>query len=163
MRAHLPDNSPRRAVLAIDYGRRRMGLAVSDALGLIARPLATWTRVNRRGDFARLRDVCRAHGVGVIIIGWPLHLDGKEGEMAGEAARFAERIRKHVGLPVELVDERLSSWEAEQTLADAESSRRSQPAGRRRKPVDDVAAAVILRDYLSRDARGTSSAAPGRS
>jgi putative Holliday junction resolvase len=136
-----------------------MGLAVSDALGLIARPLATWTRVNRRGDLARLRDVCRAHDVGVVIVGWPVHLDGQQGEMAGEAARFAERIRKHVGLPVELVDERLSSWEAEQALADAASSRRSQHGARRRKPVDDVAAAVILRDYLSRGPSAASSAA----
>jgi putative Holliday junction resolvase len=148
----LPDTSQRRAILAIDYGRRRIGLAVSDALGLIARPLATWIRVNRRRDLARLRELCRAQGVGVIIVGWPLHLDGKESEMAGEAARFAERIRKHVGLPVELVDERLSSWEAEQAIAEAASPRRSQYGKRRRKPVDDVAAAVILRDYLSRGA-----------
>jgi putative Holliday junction resolvase len=139
-----------------------MGLAVSDALGLIARPLATWTRVNRRRDLARLRELCRAHGVGVIIVGWPLHLDGTESEMAGEAARFAERIRKHVGLPVELVDERLSSWEAEQAIAEAALPRRSQYGRRRRKPVDDVVAAVILRDYLTRGADVASRAAHQR-
>lgn len=147
---HIPNEPPRRAVLAIDYGRRRIGLAVSDALSLTARPLATWTRVNRRRDLAMLRDLCRAHDVGVIVVGSPLHLDGRQSEMAGETARFAERIRKHIGLPVELVDERLSSWEAKEVLAKAALPRRSQQGGRQRKPVDDVAAAVILRDYLSR-------------
>jgi putative Holliday junction resolvase len=131
-----------RAVLAIDYGRRRMGLALSDRLGLTARPLATWERTNRRRDLARLRELCRQHAVGGIVVGWPLRLDGTPGEMAREAAGFAGRLRKHIGLPVELVDERLSSWEAtEQTHA---------AGNRSAKPVDELAAAVILRDYLTR-------------
>jgi putative Holliday junction resolvase len=140
----------RRRVLAIDYGRSRIGLAVSDPLGVTARPLATWTRANRRRDLARLRELCRAHDIGTIIVGWPLRLDGKPGEMAGEAARFAERVGKYIGLRVELVDERLSSWEAGQVVA--EGALRGQPLRdrKRRKPLDDVAAAVILRDYLTR-------------
>jgi putative Holliday junction resolvase len=80
-------------------------------------------------------------------VGWPLRLDGTPGEMAREAARFAERLRKHLGsLPVELADERLSSWEASQQAHET-GSQASRRAG---KPLDDVAAAVILRDYLSR-------------
>lgn len=131
-------------MLAIDYGRRRLGLALSDALGVIARPLAIWERTNRRNDLARLRDLCRRHAVGRIVVGWPIRLDGAPGEMAHEAAAFAERLRKHLGRPVELADERLSSWEAGEQLR--ESGQR-----RARQPVDDVAATVILRDYLTRE------------
>lgn len=134
---------PQRAVLAIDYGRRRLGLALSDTLGVTARPLAVWERTNRRNDLARIRDLCREHAVGRIVVGWPIRLDGTPGEMAREAAGFAERLRKHLGRPVDLADERLSSWEAEQQLRESGSRR----AG---KPVDDVAATVILRDYLAR-------------
>jgi putative Holliday junction resolvase len=136
--------------LAIDYGRRRLGLALSDLLGITARPLATWERTNRRGDLARIRDLCRRHAVGRIVVGWPIRLDGTPGEMAREAARFAERLRKNLGgLPVELADERLSSWEASQQVQET-GGRAAHRAGKR---LDDVAAAVILRDYLSR-ARG---------
>jgi putative holliday junction resolvase len=135
-------------VLAIDYGRKRMGLALSDELGLTARPLVTWTRVNRRRDLARLRELCRGYRVAKIVVGWPLRLDGTAGDMADETRRFAERVRKHLGLPVELVDERLSSWAAEEVLADA--TPQSAVARRERPPLDQVAAAVILRDYLAR-------------
>jgi len=136
-------------VLAIDYGRKRLGLAVSDALRVTARPLATWNRSNRRQELARLRTLCRSEGITHIVVGWPLHLGGEPGEMASEATRFAERIRSNLGIPVELVDERLSSWEAEQILAEGGSAR---VRSRRRKQhkLDQAAAAVILRDYLRR-------------
>jgi len=135
---------PRR-VLAVDYGRRRIGLAVSDELGLTARPLAILVRVNRQNDLRRLREACRTHGVTHIIVGQPLHMTGEAGEMANEAARFAARLEKEIGIGVELVDERLTTWEAEQALAETKLSAR-----RRRKSLDDVAAAVLLRDYLER-------------
>jgi putative holliday junction resolvase len=135
---------PRR-ILAVDYGRKRIGLALSDALGLTAQPLTTLTRVNRQTDLRRLREACRTHGVTHIIVGHPLHMTGEAGEMANEAARFAARIEKEIGIGVELVDERLTSWEAEQTITETNSSAR-----RRRKPLDDVAAAILLRDYLER-------------
>jgi putative holliday junction resolvase len=139
-------------VLAVDYGRKRIGLALSDELGLTAQPLATLVRVNRQTDLRRLREACRAHGVAHIIVGHPLHMTGDAGEMADEAARFAARLEKETGIGVELVDERLTSWEAKQTIAETHSSASSKK--RRRKPLDDVAAAVLLRDYLERT-RGT--------
>lgn len=138
----------RSAILAIDYGRRRIGLAISDELAITARPLATWTRSNRRHDLARLRQLCRALNVGTVIVGWPLHLDGRPGEMAMEAMRFAARVRKELGLPVQLMDERLSSHEAR--AARAGSSDERLPGRRRKETLDDVAAAVVLRDYLAR-------------
>ena len=75
----------------------------------------------------RLRELCRNHAVGSIVVGWPIHLDGTPGTMAAEAARFADRLRKQLGLPVDLLDERLSSWEAEQVI----EHKRTAPDGRR--------------------------------
>jgi len=136
-------------VLAIDYGRKRLGLAVSDSLRVTARPLATWNRSNRRQEVARLRVLCREQQVSLIVLGWPLRLDGAQGEMASEAARFAERIRTDLGILVELVDERLTSWEAEQALAET-AARKPRSRNRKQHKLDEVAAAVILRDYLRR-------------
>ena len=136
-------------ILAIDYGQKRIGLAISDEMGLTAHPLQTLERTNRRNDIRRLREIARQNGVRRIVVGHPVHLDGTESEMTNEAARFAARIRKELGLPVELADERLSSWEAEQVLAEVGKKRRSGDA------VDHVAAAVILRDYLARRKRNS--------
>jgi len=133
-------------VLAIDYGRRRIGLALSDPLGLTAQPLETLARTNRRGDLRRLGEIVRQHEVRRIVVGHPLNLDGTSSEMAAEAEQFAARIEKQLRLPVELVDERLSRWEAEQMLA----AERAVSGKRRGGEVDHLAAAVILRDYLER-------------
>lgn len=129
-------------ILAIDYGRRRIGLAVSDELGITAVPVATLERKNRQEDIRRLREITRKYKITLIIVGSPLHLAGHAGEMAKEAARFASRIKKELGLPVELRDERLTSWDAEQTL--------KENTGRKAKKthLDSVAAAILLRDFL---------------
>ncbi len=137
-------------ILAIDYGRRRIGLALSDALELLPRPLATLVRTNRREDIRRLREIVRQHGIRHIIVGHPLHLDGQVSEMGEEAARFAARIRKQLALPVELVDERLTSWEAQQVLNQTEASR---PKHSRKIGLDALAAALMLKEYLERAGR----------
>src|SRR6202035_764753 len=103
-------------ILAIDYGRKRLGLALSDELGVTSRPFAIWTRINRRRDLARLRELVRRQAVRRIVIGLPLHLDGTQSEMSAETKAFAGRVEKALGIPVEMVDERLSSWEAKQTV-----------------------------------------------
>lgn len=129
-------------VLAIDYGRRRHGLAVSDELALTAQPLPALVRKNRRADLRRLRELARSEGVNVILVGLPVHLDGRTGEMAKEATRFAERIEKELGLPVELRDERLTSWEAEELRNQSGTSRLKEGE------IDSIAAAVLLRQFL---------------
>lgn len=141
----------RRRILALDYGRKRIGLAVSDELRLTAQPLKTLARKNRAEDVRRLREICREQGVARIIVGHPVHMTGEAGPMAEEAARFAARLKKELGIDVELLDERLTSWEAEQTVAGTRS-----PRGRDRAALDDVAAAILLREYLDRQspARG---------
>jgi putative holliday junction resolvase len=133
-------------ILAVDYGRKRIGLALSDELGLTAQPHATLSRTNRKDDLRRLRDICRKHAVRRILVGHPLHITGEAGEMAEEAATFAARLKKEIGVEVELVDERLTTWEAHQTMAEVKSPRRKRAGA----AVDDVAAAVLLRDYLER-------------
>lgn len=126
----------------MDYGRKRIGLAISDELGLTARPLATMRRTNRRNDMKRLREICRRHGVCRILVGHPLHLTGEAGAMAEEASGFAVRLEKATDLEVELRDERLTSWEAQRMVTETRSGRP------RKGPLDDVAAAIFLRDYL---------------
>jgi putative Holliday junction resolvase len=145
----------RLCILAIDYGQRRIGLAISDEMRLTARPLQTLTRTNRRNDLRRLREIARENSVASIVVGHPLRLDGSAGDMAEEASRFAARLRKELGLPVELADERLSSWEAEQIVVTAGRLRSKERA------TDKIAAAVILRDYLERN-RSTGRGLPHR-
>ena len=132
-------------ILAIDYGRKRIGLAISDELQITAQPLQVMKRVNRREDLRRLRDICRKEGVARILVGHPLHITGEAGEMAEEAARFAARLRKELGIEVDLVDERLTSWEATQMVAETGSA-----THRKASSLDDVAAAIFLREYLER-------------
>jgi putative Holliday junction resolvase len=133
-------------ILAVDYGRRRIGLALSDELHLTAAPLTMLERTNRRDDLRRLREIVERHQVALILVGRPLHLDGAESAMSAEAARFAARLRKALRMPVELVDERLSSWAAEEFERE-----RGSRHSRKSKKRDELAAAVILRDYLARE------------
>jgi len=134
--------SESRRILAIDYGRKRIGLALSDDLGMTARPLGTLIRTNRRDDLRRLRGICREHGVAHIIVGHPVHITGEASEMSDEAARFGARVKKELGIETELYDERLTSWEAQQMVSGTDSH------SRRKGSLDDVAAAILLRDYL---------------
>jgi putative holliday junction resolvase len=149
----------RRFILAVDYGRVRMGLALADSEARMAQPLSTMERINRNEDMRRLRELARDYGVKQIVVGLPLRLDGSRGEMAEEAERFAQRVRKQIGVPVEMVDERLTSWEAERLLEEVQGrfiheekltgSKRSKNA-QAKVSVDAVAAAVILKEYLER-------------
>jgi putative holliday junction resolvase len=145
--------------LAVDYGRVRIGLAIANAETCIAQPLSTMERVNRNEDMRRLRELAREHGVKQIVVGLPLRLDGTPGEMAEEAQRFAQRVRKQIGVPVELVDERLTSWEAERLMEEVQgrfiheekmTGGRKTQHGQAKMTVDAVAAAVILKEYLDR-------------
>jgi len=154
-----PNGIERRSILAADYGRARIGLALADAETRMAQPLSTMERINRNEDMRKLRELVREHGVKQIVVGLPLRLDGTRGEMAEEAERFAARLRKQIGVPVEMVDERLTSWEAERLLEevqgrfihDEKQTGSKKPKNVRAKmSVDAVAAAVILKEYLDR-------------
>ncbi len=149
----------RQSILAVDYGRVRIGLALADAETRMAQPLSTMERVNRNEDMRRLRELVRENRVKQIVVGLPLRLDGTRGEMAEEVERFAQRVRKQIGVPVEMVDERLTSWEAERLMEEIQGRFiRDEKLGGGKKPknaqakmtVDAVAAAVILKEYLDR-------------
>src|SRR5258708_11452098 len=147
------------SILSVDYGRERMGRAIADANAKMAQPLATMDRINRNADMRRLRELVRELGVKQIVVGLPLRLDGTRGEMAEEAERFAKRVRKQIGVPVEMVDERLSSWEAERLLEEVHgrfiheeklTGVKKPKNAQTKMTVDAVAAAVILKEYLDR-------------
>lgn len=145
-------------ILAIDYGRARIGLSLVESPQDSPQPLGALERINRNEDMRRLRELARDHGVRHIVVGLPLRLDGTRGDMAEETERFAQRVRKQIGVPVAMVDERLTSWEAERVMEQEFGRKSRQPASARRKKdtdritVDSVAATIILREFLQRTA-----------
>jgi putative Holliday junction resolvase len=130
-------------VIAIDLGARRIGVAVTDGLGLTAQPLETVPRRGGKRDLDAIAALVRTHGAVRIVVGLPLGPDGELGRAVKSAEAFAARLREAIGLPVELVDESFSTVEAEEVLLAADVSR-----ARRREVVDKMAAAVILRRWL---------------
>jgi putative Holliday junction resolvase len=161
--------SQRQTILAVDYGRAKIGLALADSETRMPQPLSTMERVNRNEDMRRLRELAREHGVKQIVVGLPLRLDGSRGDMSEEVERFAQRVRKQIGVPVEMVDERLTSWEAERLMEEIQGRfiRDEKLTGGKKSKnvqakmtVDSVAAAVILKEYLGR--QGQTAASPER-
>lgn len=136
-------------ILAIDFGSRRMGLAVSDALGITAQGLETLERKNKRSDFARLERTIREYQVTEIVLGNPLRMSGEEGTQSRKVAEFAEELRHRFVLPVHLWDERLTSSEANRLLRDAEVS-----LHKRTLAVDRMAATLILQSFLQARSAG---------
>ncbi len=142
-RPRLDYNSRVRRILALDLGERRIGLAVSDPLGLTAQGLKTLERSNRRNDLKAIREAAEQYQVGLILVGQPLHMSGHAGTQAERAQAFAEDLRRRLGLEVRLWDERLTTVEAQRVL-------RSSGIGRekRRQAVDRLAAVLLLQSYL---------------
>ena len=130
-------------ILAIDYGSRRMGLAVSDPLGITAQGLETLERKNKRADFGRLERTIREYQVHEIVLGNPLRMSGEEGAQSQKVAEFAEELRRRFQIPVHLWDERLTSAEANRLLREAELSIK-----KRAQAVDRMAAVLILQSFL---------------
>lgn len=137
-------------VLAIDYGERRLGLAVSDETGAFAFPAGVLERRGGRRDFAALRALAQERGVEAIVVGLPLHLDGREGPEAAAARAFAAALGDATGLPVETLDERWTTREAERSLR--EQGLVGRRGRERKRVVDEVAATLLLRAWLARRA-----------
>lgn len=137
-------------VLALDLGQVRIGLALSDPLGITAQPLGFLQRVGPRKDLAAIADLVREHDVETLVVGLPKLLSGAEGTGAAAAREVAERLRQRLsGVRVDLWDERLTTVEAERTLVAGKVRRR-----KRRECVDSLAAALILQGYLDSRASG---------
>ena len=137
----LVDHSSR--ILAIDYGSRRMGLAVSDPLGITAQGISTLQRKNKRADFSFLGRVIRDYQVREIVLGYPLRLSGEEGTQSQKVLEFAEELRQKFQLLVHLWDERLTSAEANRVLREADLS-----IEKRAQAVDRMSAVLILQSFL---------------
>jgi putative Holliday junction resolvase len=133
-------------VLGIDLGSRRIGLAISDPEERVALPAGTLESRGRAADIAAIRGIAVERGVRRVVVGLPLHMDGRAGPEAQAARAFAEALERDLGLPVELLDERWTTREAERTLRETGSSARR----RRRGAADTLAATLLLRTYLER-------------
>ena len=129
--------------MALDVGAKRIGLAVSDALGITAQGLQTLQRKNKRSDLEGLAAVIEKYCVQEIVVGYPLHMSGSAGAQSLKVADFAEDLRRRFSLPVHLWDERLTSAEANRLLRETEMSIR-----RRGQVVDRMAATLILQSFL---------------
>jgi putative Holliday junction resolvase len=132
-------------VLGLDVGARRIGVAVSDPLGITAQGLETLQRQNKRKDLEQLRRVIREYKVKEIVVGLPLRMSGAEGTQAEKMQIFAEELRRHFKLPVHLFDERLTSAEANRLLRETDLS-----IEKRGKAVDRMAAVLILQGWMER-------------
>ena len=132
--------------LALDVGERRIGLALSDPSGLLATPLATIQRTQESADVDEVLRLAEKHDVEKMVVGLPLELSGRRGPQAGRVMAFARALIGRTELPVETVDERYSTVEAERRLRDS-----GVEPSKDRARLDAAAAAVILESYL--DAR----------
>jgi putative Holliday junction resolvase len=130
--------------LALDWGERRIGVAISDSTGMIAQPLETIaSKAGGREALERIAELVRSHEVDQIVVGLPIHMNGRRGPEAELARAFGERVRARAGVAVDYLDERWTSLEAERVLDEVGVKRRNQ-----RGRVDPIAAALLLRTWL---------------
>ncbi|MSV30209.1 MAG: Holliday junction resolvase RuvX [Bryobacterales bacterium] len=130
-------------ILALDLGKRRIGLAVSDELGMTAQGIHTLERSNMRTDIGELKRLIEARGITSILIGNPLHMSGKEGRQTGWVREFAATLERKTGLNVKLWDERLTTVEASRVLRSSGIS-----IEKRARAIDQLAAVILLQSYL---------------
>ena len=130
-------------ILAIDFGEKRIGLALSDALGITAQGLPTLFRQNMKQVLLDLAGTVKAHEVGEIIVGLPINMDGSHGKKAEEVHAFIPKLAHAAGVPVSAWDERLTSREASRFMIEADVSRKKQ-----KEQSDRLAATLILQNYL---------------
>ncbi len=133
-------------ILALDLGKKRIGLALSDPLGITAQGLETLQRTNIRQDMAALAQLIEKHEVTLLLMGHPLHMSGDESRQSEYTREFADRLAAYTGIEVRLWDERLTSREAERVLRESGIS-----IEKRARAVDRLAAVILLESYLDRE------------
>lgn len=134
---------PHRRVLALDLGKRRIGLAISDPLGITAQGLPTMERTRLREDLERLGQIIAEHEVALVLMGDPIHMSGDQSRQSTYTREFAERLNNSTGVPVKLWDERWTSMQAERILKESGIS-----IEKRAKAVDKLSAQILLESYL---------------
>jgi putative holliday junction resolvase len=130
-------------ILALDLGKKRIGLAVSDPLGITAQGLPTLERTNKRGDLAALESIAREWSVSLFLLGNPKNMGGAEGRQSAWVHEFADSLQQATGLPVEFWDERLTTVEANRVLRSSGIS-----IAKRTAAVDRLSAVILLQSYL---------------
>ena len=129
--------------LGLDVGDRRIGVALSDSLGLTAQRLTVLERRGPSEDVEAVRTLVDAHGVEVVVVGLPLTMRGERRIQADKVGTFADQLRRRIAGPVQLVDERLTTVQGERALREMGTTRR-----RRKQVIDQVAAQLILQQFL---------------
>lgn len=133
-------------ILGLDYGTKTVGVAISDPLLLTAQELETITRERAsalRHTLVRIKEICEEYQVDKIILGYPRNMDDSEGFRCEETKEFRKLLEKRVDIPIEYVDERLTTVYADEILEESGVAKRD-----RKKFIDQIAAAIILQDYL---------------
>ena len=136
-------SATRPRILGLDVGSKRIGVAISDPLGITAQGLPTIQRKNKRLDFEQLAGIIGNYEVAEIVVGYPLRLSGNEGIQSEKMQRFADELREKFSIPVHLWDERLTSSQANRILREAELSIK-----KRGEAVDRLAAVLILQNWM---------------
>ncbi len=131
-------------ILALDLGMKRIGVAVSDELRIIARPLCTIERTGWKKLLRKIKDIVTEYDAAALVLGLPYNFDGSESEMSAEARRLARNFRLSLEIPVYLQDERATSWEAKGRLWQQGATLKET-----RAKVDSEAAAIILSDFMA--------------
>lgn len=130
-------------ILALDLGKKRIGLAISDPLGITAQGLKTLQRTRIRDDLDALAELSQGMGVRLILMGLPKHMSGRDSRQAVYTREFADRLAEHTGIPIEYWDERWTSVAAERVLKESGIS-----IEKRARAVDRLAAMILLESYL---------------
>lgn len=138
-------------ILGLDYGRRRIGVAVSDPLGLTAQPLATWTGLRWDEVVEKIFTLVEEMGVERVILGFPMTLKGESGRMAREVRQFAARLERRISIPITLWDERLTSTQSKRII----HAMAGKPS-REKERVDLIASVLLLQNYLDYQKGSTS-------
>jgi len=129
-------------ILALDYGDRRIGIAVSDPLGITAQELET-VKVVKDLHFLRIKEIIEEKQVKKILIGLPLNMNGSKGQRVVKTEKFAEKLKKYAGIPILMWDERLTSVEAKRSLIFL-----GQKTGKKKEKIDRLSAVLLLQSYL---------------
>ena len=140
----------KKRILGVDYGDARTGMAISDATGLIATGVGVIKLSGMRKTAAAVAEAVRKYGAELVVIGCPYNMDGSEGARAEKARAFADMVKELSGVPVEIYDERLTTVEAYEIM-----DRTGTHGKKRRDRVDELAAEIILQDYLDEQRRGS--------
>ena len=130
-------------ILALDFGEKRIGVAVSDPLNIIAQSVGTIERKGIKNDLKKVGELVKEYEARKIIVGLPLNMDGTEGKSANRAMDFVKELKKEIQVEVEMLDERLTTAQGERVLLEADMSRR-----KRKQNLDKIAAQLILQNYL---------------